>query len=535
LHSDVENTFEPNTNVLYLYIFSAVALLILIIACFTYMNLTTARATERAKEVGMRKVLGAARKQLFWQFITESAVLTLVALLISVIATFLLLSPFNQLIDKNIPFAAVFSPTNLLFLLSIALVITLFAGSYPALILSGFQPIKVLKGAFKASFSGLFLRKTLIVFQFMISVFLIISTIIIQDQLRFIQQKKLGYNKDHVLVLPMDPKINEKLSTIKTVFQSDAEVLGVSAAYETPVFINGGYAMWGEGMQKGQRKSISALPVDENFIKTINLEIAAGTDLTEADQKRIANPDYKQNYFYFILNESAVKSMGWTNENAIGKRMDLGDARQGEVKAIVKDFHFASLHQKIEPLVIFPDTYFNNIMVRLSGKNLSATLALLGKQWKEIAPHRPFEYEFMEVEFNRLYTSETRIGKAFSVFAFLAIFLACFGLFGLAAFTILQRAKEIGIRKVLGASVTQIVVLLSSDFVVLVFIAFLIASPIAWYVMNIWLQDFVYRINFSWWAFLVAGIGALGITLLTVSFQAIKAATANPVKSLRTE
>jgi putative ABC transport system permease protein len=535
LHSPVENTFQPNTNILYLYIFSAVALLILAIACFTYMNLTTARATERAKEVGMRKVLGAARKQLFWQFIAESSVLTLVALLISCLLTGLFLSPFNELIDKKIAFSAVFSPVNLMFMLGIGLVITLLAGSYPALVLSGFQPIKVLKGAFKTSFSGLILRKSLIVFQFMISVFLIISTFIIQNQLQFIQQKKLGYDKEHVLVLPTDSKINEKLTTFKRVFKSNPDVLDLTGAYETPVFINGGYAIWGEGMTQGKRKSIAALPADENFVKTLGLEIAAGTDLSEADMKRITNEDYKKNYFYFILNESAVKSMGWTNENAIGRKMDLGDSRQGEVKAVIKDFHFASLHQKIEPLVIFPDTYFNTIMVRLSGKNMPQTLAFLAEKWKVIAPHRPFEYEFMDEEFNRLYTSETRIGKAFSVFAFLAIFLACLGLFGLATFTILQRTKEIGIRKVLGASVSQIVALLSKDFIKLVFIAFVIALPVAWYAMNQWLQDFAYRIDISWWIFALAGILALLIALLTVSFQAIRAALANPVKSLRTE
>ena len=535
LHSQVENTFEPNGNIAYLYIFSIVALLILVIACVTYLNLTTARATERAKEVGMRKVLGAARKQLFEQFMTESAMLTVVALLLSIVLTNLFLTPFNALIDKKIMPSSIFSPYNLAFMLGIGLTITMLAGSYPALVLSSFQPIKVLKGAFKFSFSGLFLRKSLIIFQFMISVFLIISTIIIKNQLHFIQNKELGYQKDQVLVLPMDSKVNEKLQTFKSVFKSNAEVLGVSGAYETPVFINGGYSMWGEGMLLGKQKSVAALPVDENFAETVGLKIIAGTDFSEADMKRITNTDEKKNYFYFIINESAVKSMGWTVENAVGKKMDLGESRRGEVKAVIKDFHFASLHQKIEPLVIFPDVSFNTLMVRLSGKDVPQTLALLSKQWKEIAPQLPFEYEFMDDEFNRLYTSETRIGTAFGVFAFLAIFLACLGLFGLATFTILQRTKEIGIRKVLGASVQQIVGLLSKDFLKLVILSILIASPIAYYFMDKWLQDFAYRVDISWWIFALAGIVAIVIALLTVSYQAIRAALANPVKSLRTE
>jgi putative ABC transport system permease protein len=535
LYSDVENAFQPNINVTYLYIFLAVALLILAIASFTYMNLTTARATERAREVGMRKVLGAARKQLFWQFIAESAVITTVALLIGVLLSKVFLASFNALIDKKLAFSAIFSPINLVLILGMSFSITLLAGSYPALVLSGFQPIKVLKGAFKTSFSGLFLRKSLIVFQFGISVFLIIATLTIQNQLHFIQQKKLGYNKEHVLVLPLDSKSNEKLSTFKTVLSSNPEVLGVTGAYETPVFINGGYAMWGEGMPQGKRKSIAALPIDENFVKTMGLEIVAGNNLSDADMKRIMDKDYKKNYFYFTLNESAVKSMGWTNENAIGRKMDMGDPRQGEVKAVIKDFHFASLHQKIEPLILFPDTYFNTLMVRLSGKEMPKTLAFVGEKWKELAPNRPFDYEFMDEEFNRLYTSETQIGKAFSVFASLAIFLACLGLFGLATFTILQRTKEIGIRKVLGASIPNIIQLLSKDFLKLIMVSILIASPLAYWVMSRWLQDFVYRINISLSVFVLAGVMALLIALLTVSFQAIKAAVANPVKSLRTE
>jgi putative ABC transport system permease protein len=499
------------------------------------MNLTTARATERAREVGMRKVLGAVRKQLFWQFITESFIITIITLVLSTALTVISLPFFNELIDQKIAFSAFFTSNNLLFMLGLGLVITLLAGSYPALVLSGFQPIKVLKGSFKTSISGLMLRKSLTVFQFLVSIFLIVSTIIIQNQLKFIQNKKLGYNKEHVLVLPIDHQINEKLSTLKSVFKENREVLAISAAYETPVFINGGYSMWGQGMPQDKQKSIAALPADEDFIGTLGLEIVAGTNLSQTDIKLAGNEDDTKRYYNFVLNESAVKSMGWTIENAVGKKMNMGTQRQGEVKAVIKDFHYASLHQKIEPLVIFPDSYLNILMVRISGKNTAQTLASLGTEWKEIIPGRPFEYEFMDQEFNRLYTSEQQIGKAFTVFALLAIFLACLGLFGLATFTILQRTKEIGVRKILGASIVQILTILSKDFVKLVFIAFLIAMPLAYYVMNKWLQDFEYRVNFSAWIYILALGLTLLTTLLTISLQAIKAATMNPVKSLKTE
>ncbi len=535
LYSDVENSFQPNSNISYLYIFSAVALLILLIACFTYMNVTTASATERAKEIGMRKVMGAFRKQVFLQFMAESAIMVSLVLVISGFLTAMFLPAFNELVDKELSFSAIFLPSNLFFMVGIGLVTTFLAGAYPAILLSGFQPIKVLKGTFKTSFSGLMLRKSLIVFQFSISIFLIIATLIIQNQLQFIQNKKLGYNKEHVLVLPTDQKINEKLSTLKSVFKSNPDVLGVTGAYETPVFINGGYAMWGEGMAQGNRIPIAAIPSDEHFVQTMGMDVVAGTDLVEADMKRITNEDATKNYFYFILNESAVKHLGWTNENAVGRKMDLGDARQGEVKAVVKDFHFASLHQKIEPLVIFPDSYFNTIMVKLSGENMPQTIGFLTEKWKEIAPHRPFDYEFMDEEFNRLYAAESQIGKAFNVFAFLAIFLACLGLYGLATFTTAQRSKEIGIRKVLGASIVGITGLLAQDFLKLVLIAIIIASPIAYYFMHNWLADFAYGINIQWWMFAAAGIAALAIAFLTVGGQAVKAALANPVQSLRSE
>lgn len=276
-------------------------------------------------------------------------------------------------------------------------------------------------------------------------------------------------------------------------------------------------------------------PIDDEYIKANGLQIIAGNDLSKQDVLDANKEDYSKNYYHYIINESAAKALGWQPGEAIGKKMFLGEQRPGEVKAVIKDFHFASLHNPIEPLVLFPGGWGNTLIVKVSGQNLSKTIAFLQNKWKQVAPHRPFEYRFMDEDFNKLYDSERRTAKVFNIFSAIAILLACLGLFGLSAYSAKQRIKEIGIRKVLGASAGNITLLLSNSFIKLVLVAFVIACPIAWFVMNKWLQDFTYRINISWWMFVLAGIVALLIALITVSFQAIKAAIANPVKSLRTE
>ncbi|MDJ1473182.1 ABC transporter permease [Xanthocytophaga flava] len=533
LHSEVGG-LEPNNSITYIYIFGAIVFLILGIACVNYVNLTTARSLERAREVGMRKVLGAVRHQLFWQFIGESGIITSVSILLSVGLTALLLPYFAVLSGQSISLSVLAQPTTLVGLVLAGVVISLLAGSYPALLLSKFQPIKVLKGDYKTSGSGLWLRKSLIVFQFAISIFLIIATFTIQGQLTFIQNRKLGYNKDHILVLPSDGKIQKSISTIKTEFKRNPNVQSITLAYETPTFIEGGYSMRRPDMQESQSMYVTAIPVDEDFVKTLGLQIIAGSNFSETDMNDVSGDDYDKYRYHYIVNESAVKALGWKVDEAIGKRMVLN--KEGEIKAVVKDFHFASMHQKIEPLVIFPQKEsYGVMMVKLSGQQLPETIEFIKGKWQALAPHYPFEYHFLDDEFNQMYSSEQRTGKIFTLFASLAIVLACLGLFGLAAYTAIQRTKEIGIRKVLGASIGDVVMLLSRDFVKLVFIAFLIATPIVWYAMDKWLQDFTYRINLSWWIFAAAGILTMIIALLTVSFQAIKAAIINPVKSLRSE
>lgn len=523
----------PNSNIMYVYIIAGVALLVLIIACFTYINLSTARSVERAREVGVRKVSGAYRMQIFWQFICESLIIVTVSMLISICFAYFLLPAFNQLADTQLLFKNIAQPNVILASLILVLAIALLAGSYPALILSKFQPVKVLKGSYKSTSAGAWLRKSLIIFQFTVSVFLIVSTIIIKGQLQYIQSKKLGYEREHVLVMGIDQKIYEKAELVKTELKTNPDILSVSLAYETPVHIKGGYSMNSIGHPK--EMIVNANPVDEDYLKTNGLEIVAGSDLNKQDVADASKEDYTKCYYHFVLNETAAKELGWAPQEAIGKKMFLGEDRPGEVKAVIKDFHYESLHNPIGGLVLFPGGWWNTLLVKTNGKNTDQAISFIGKKWKELAPHRPLEYRFMDEDYQRMYEAEMRTGKVFNIFSGIAILLACIGLFGLSAYAARQRIKEIGVRKILGASIANIALLLSASFLQLVFISFLIACPLAWLAMSQWLQDFEYRISIEWWVFAVAGMAALSIALLTVSVEAIKAALSNPVKSLRTE
>jgi len=525
------DAFVPNSSIFYIYIIMGIALLILLIACFTYINLSTARSADRAKEVGIRKVAGAFRSQLFVQFISESLLVTVIAMIVSVLLLLLVLPAFNQLAATNLTYTSIFTPTLLGISITFVLVIGIVAGSYPAFILAKFQPVMVLKGSFKNTASGTILRKGLLVFQFSISVFLIIATLVIRSQMGLIQDKKLGFNRENIVVLDIDQKLVEKMPFVKNELKTIPAVKEVSFAYESPVKIGGGYNMSGTDLSKSM--AVTANPIDENYVSVMGLNIIAGSNLTQQNIAAATNQDYTKNYYHFILNESAAKALGWNPQEAIGKKMYLDESRPGEVKAVVKDFHFASLHSSIKPLVLFPGGWSSNLFVKIDGKNTAATLASLKEKWTTLAPHRPYSFHFLDDDYQNMYESETRIGKVFNVFALLAIVLACLGLFGLSAYAAKQRIKEIGVRKVLGASVAQINLLLSAGFLKLVAIAFLIACPIAWFIMNKWLAQFSYRVSINWWIFGAAGLASLLIAFVTVSFQSIKAAIANPVKSLR--
>ena len=534
LYSSLDG-FEPNGNITYIYILAAVAALIVFIACVNYTNLATAQSTGRSGEIGLRKVLGASRRELFVQLLGESVLLTFIALLLALVASIQLLPLFNHLTDKSLPASVLFYPLPLLSLFISGLVISILAGFYPAFVLSGAKLAGILKSGFSFSVSGGKLRKSLIVMQFVISVFLIISTIIILQQLSFIQHKNLGFDKDHIVVLPVDYQMHRDYDEIKKTIRLNPHVIDVAGANQNPTFVQ-----WGDGIHvdKGAEQKnlpIYCIPADLDFVKTLGMQIIAGTDFSPADMHLMDTVDNYKHYRYtFILNESAIKAIGWKPKEAIGRTIEK--EFPGNIKAVVKDFHFSSLHQPIGPLMIFLDTqYISQLFVKISGNDLTGTLNYLQKVWKERVPYRPFEFHFLDDDYNALYKVENRTSQIFGFFSTTAILLACLGLFALSAFTTIQRTKEIGIRKVLGASVFSVASLLSIDFLKLVVIASVIAFPLAWAAMHKWLQDFAYRIDISWLVFISAGLAAVLIALITVSLQAIKAANANPVKNLRSE
>lgn len=534
LYSTYEG-FVPNTSITYIYILAAVALLILAIACFTYINLSTARSMERAREVGIRKVTGAHKKQIFAQFISESALLSLIALLLSIGVVLAVLPAFNNLTGKALSAATLFTPVVIGTAIFVTACIGLLAGSYPALILSNFKPIKVLKGSFKNTASGIWLRKTLMVFQFVISVFLIMASFVIQSQLHYIQNKNLGYDREHILVMPLDAKMLSVLPTIKTAFTANPNVRSVCRAQNLPTEIVSGYNMRNSTMSENDQMAVTANAIDEDYIATTGIKLIAGSNFTRQDFKDIEGDDNTPKKFHFILNESAAKVLGWTPAEAIGKKMFLDNSRPGTVKGVVRDFNFLSLHSPIKPLVLFTGAWSRNMLVKVTGNNMPATISYLEAQWKALVPQRPFEYHFLDEDYNRLYSAELRLGKVMNLFAAIAIILACVGLFGLSSYAVQQRIKEIGVRKVLGASVFGITAMLSKDFLRLVLVAFVIAAPVAWYALGLWLQGYSYRITLQWWVFALSGLLLVLIAVITVSFRTIQAARTNPVKALRSE
>jgi len=395
--------------------------------------------------------------------------------------------------------------------------------------------MNILRSGFRLSSSGGSLRRSLIVFQFVVSVFLMISTMVIMQQLSYIRNKKLGYDKDHVLVLTAKSEIHDRYDAVKAAIRQVPQVINVGGASGTPAYVG-----WTDGLsattESGPKNfSVKAIPCDEDFVKTMGMQIIAGADFNAADMRLMDTTNDGKNFRYtFMLNESAVKALGWTPQQAIGKTVEKYQA--GTVKAVVKDFHFSSMHEAIGPLILFLDTqWVNRIYIKVSGKDLPGTIARLGTIWKEYAPNYPFAYHFLDEDYDSLYKTETRTGELFGTFAVTAILLACLGLFALAAFTTTQRTKEIGIRKVLGASLSSLAGLLSKDFLKLVAIAALIALPLSWWAMSRWLADFVYHVTLSWWMFAAIIVLAMLIALITVSVQAIRAGLANPVKSLRSE
>ncbi len=525
LHS--ERNDSNSGSIKNVYIFSIVAVFILLIACFNFVNLTTARSAERAKEVGIRKVVGAGRQQLTWQFIGESVLICIIAFLLTLGIAAIMLPSFNILAGKTLA-NGIFDNMRFIGLLFLAsLGIGFLAGLYPALVLSSFKPIMVLKGRFTTGTKGILLRKGLVISQFTISIALIISTMIVFLQMQFMRSQDLGFSKDQEMVINSngDPARDAFMHAV----QGLPNVKSVSMSSSVPGGGNmGAYSKIQNAKGDMQIANLDLYFVDFDYLKQYDMKMAAGrmfsrdfmTDTTTA----------------MVLNESAAKLFGYrTPQEAVGRDFNQW-GRQGKIIGVVKDFHFRSLQTEIKPLSMrIEPNGCSLISVKVSQNNLPTTISAIENKWNALIPARPFSYFFLDEHFDEQYRSEQRFGKLFLNFSILAIIISCLGLLGLASYSTMQRTREIGIRKVLGATVSNIVNLLSKDFLKLVVIAIVIASPLAWFAMHKWLQDFAYRIPISWWVFAVAAIAAALIAVLTVSFQAIKAAVSNPVISLRSE
>jgi putative ABC transport system permease protein len=501
-----------------------VALILLAIGCINYVNLATARATQRAKEVSVRKVVGAGREHLIGQFLAESLLIFAVALVVAIGLIKGLESTYQELSGKTQPFSLA-DPQVWLVLVG-ALVFTLaVAGIYPALVLSSFEPLKVLRGKMATGGKGVGFRQMLVITQFAFSTALIVGTIIIGNQLRFMRERNLGYDRENVFAFWLTEDMSKHYDALKAELSREPSVRSVTAANNNLLSIGNstGDTDW-DGKPKNSMFIVNRMRVEKDFIATFGLKMVEGETFTGSPADSM----------HVILNETAVKNTGI--KKPIGKRFTLGQTK-GIIIGVIKDFHFASLRQKVEPAVFYfrSNNNFNRIYIKTTGSESAKAVAAAEKRWKQYSPDYPFEYQFMDVQYNEMYKSEQRTGQLFNFFAGIAILVSCLGLFGLATFTAQQRTKEIGIRKVLGASIIGIVGLLSRDFLKLVLVGILIASPIAWWTMGEWLKAFAYKIDIEWWFFAVAGLLAVLIAFATVSFQSIKAALMNPVKSLKTE
>ena len=531
LHSHTDYEAEENGDIKRVYIFSAIALFILLIACINYMNLSTSRSTLRAKEIGIRKVAGAERKWIIFQFLSESILVSYISLVFAVALTWIALPWLNRVSGLQLDSSILLKWQILIPLVLIPFVVGLISGLYPALFMSSFQPVKVLKGFLKNS-GGISFRKALVTLQFAISIILIIATGIVFWQMRFMQNKILGFDKEQIVTLPYTSQLTERYDAFRNELLSNASIKSVGRSSRIPtgrLLDAMGASMESADSLAPVNADIKFVSADQDFTTTYGVKIVAGRGFSR---------DYSLDTSAFLINEAAAKILGFKNpEDAIGKNFGYG-GRRGKLIGVFNDFHFESLHQKITPLVLLVPRSANSygsISIKITGSNITGALDRIATTWRNFLPESPYQFTFLDENFGRLYEAEARQKTLLIIFASLAIFIACLGLFGLSAFAILQRLKEIGIRKVLGADVPTIVALLSKDFLKLVLFAAIPSFVVSWYFMNKWLEDFAYRVSMPWWMFLTAGLLAAVIALITISFQAIKAALANPVKSLRTE
>ena len=536
LHSgEIISSITDQGDIKNLYIFGIIAVFIIVLACVNFMNLATAQSVKRSKEIGIRKVLGSKRSQLIRQFLSEAVLYTFIATLVAVFLATLLLPFFNELAGKNIPITAVFSLNMLILIVALSLITALLAGVYPAFYLTSFSPVKVLKGGSSKILKSKFIRNELVVFQFVIAIALIICTLVVYQQIQFTSNHNLGYDRENVLILDNAGKLGVSEETFRQELAAMPQIKSatISSDMLTKSSFGDFYVPQNSNPEEPVAKDIAlnSYLVDDHFIETLGLKLTEG---------RAFDPEFNDS-LSVILNETAAKQIGW--KNALGQYIEYpgGEYQKFKVIGVLKDYNIESLHSTIAPFALFSqtsksyETGISYITLKLAAGNPEQTISSIRQKWQDYLPDVPFEYSFLDEALNSAYASDQKTAGLFGVFTSLSIFVACLGLFGLVAFSAQQRSKEIGIRKILGSTVADIVKLLSAEFVKAVVIALLIASPIAWYFMHNWLQDFAYRINISWWVFVVAGLATLFIALLTVSFQAIKAAIANPIKSLRTE
>ena len=525
LHSQLDAEIEPNGNITYVYILSAIALFVILIACINFMNLATARSANRAKEVGVRKSLGSVRSHLIYQFLTESVILSTLATLISVILVALFVSPFNQIAGKQIAFHVLEQPWLLGIFVFILLLVGFLAGCYPAFYLSRFRPVEVLKGKIRAGFKSSQIRNSLVVFQFFISIALIVCTLLVYQQLEYAQSINLGFDKENVLVVKNGRRLGDRIQSFRQQLSQQSYVKSAAVSTNVPPGVSNNSVFRKKGSEEDHL--VTFFYGDYNLIPTMGIEMLEGRNFSR---------DFPTDTSAIILNEAAVKEFGL--ENPISEVINfLGDQQPRGLKVIgvMKNFNFQSLKVDIKPAAILLRNEGKFLTVRLQPGNVSEQVNSMEAAWKEFSPGEPFEYSFLDDDFDALFRAERRLGKVFTTFTGLAIFIACLGLLGLAAFTAEQRTKEIGVRKVMGASVMSILMLLSRDFSRLVLIAFVLAVPVSYWVMERWLSSFAFRINIGVGAFALAGVMAFVVAWLTVSLQSWKAAHTDPARSLRSE
>ena len=534
LYSNTKQEIEPNGDIQYIYIFGALAIFIMLLACVNFTNLSTAVSAKRAREVALRKVMGSKKKQLVLQFLVESVSITYIAIFFAFIIVYALIPYFNQISGKHIDFGFFFNSQCLVAVLTLGLIVGILSGIYPAVFLSSFNITKVLKGVSSNSTTRKsHLRSGLVVFQFAVSTVLTIATLVVYKQLYFMQNKKLGYDKEQVLYLQdtyiLGPK--STLTAFKQELLRDSRIVNVSVGTDIPGNPNmDGTQIYPKDKEADENSSeihADIFHVDYDYIPTLGMRIVQGRNFSK---------DFPTDSSAVVINQAAVNSLGWHENNVIGKTIVRSGQQTYKVIGVVTDFHYASVKQKIAPLMMTLSTnYRTGLIVKIKTTDIRNLLADIKRKWTVFNSSAPFSYYFLDENFASLYATEQKTGQIFTLFAVIAILIACLGLFGLVTYVTQQRIKEIGIRKIFGATVPDLTLLVSQSFLKLVLIAYLIAVPFSWWAMSKWLQNYHYRVEISWWIFIVAGIGLLFIALLTVSFQAIKAAIANPVKNLRTE